>query len=265
MIIYTKIYQPYSFYFMLFLFLCITHSGSTSEAFLHIDGDILLGALLSIGKNKSGQSCKSLNEDSLVLVDSIHYAVSNINSRPDLLRNLLLGIEIRDTCSEKRPPAHHQALAFVRRSNLQRRDSTSEENKPIVAVITDSLEKEVSVLLEMFNIPHISLTEHSMVNFTKNTVGFGSVSFYKALALIDLIKTFKNWRSVSVVFSSELQGEFKVFEALAKESGICLSLASDLRKATVNETINKVLTEFSSSVILLLTVAVETVQLFTGE
>lgn len=241
-------------------------SDLLSESFMHIDGDVIVGALLPIREKKFGSSCKNFNENTLVLVDSLHYAIADVNSRSDFLTNFSLGLEIRDTCSEER--VAHQALDFVRGSKLKTKNSTNEDQtKPVVGVISESLNKEIVTLLQMFNVPHIGFKEGSVLSSTKETVRFGTVSigFYKALALVDLLKNFKSWHSVSVVYSNRLQEEFKIFDALADESNICLSLTSDLGKLGVNGTLKQLLTEPVSSVVLLFTMHVETIEIFTGE
>ena len=238
------------------------------ETYSYIDGDVIIGALLPIRGSEDGLSCHRTKESALVWVDSLHYAVAEINSNSNILTNVSLGIEVRDTCSEK-ISAPHQALDFVRGARMRALDSNAsrEKVKPIIGVITESPNKEVLTLLEMFNVPHISFAEQLAHDSLKETVSFGSVSFhfYRALALIDLIKSFKNWSSVSVVYSNRLHGGFKTFEKLAGDSEICLSLRSDLDNLGINSSVSQLLSEAASSVVVLFSSREQTLQLFTGE
>ena len=80
--------------------------GTRIRGFQDHSGDIILGGLFpvhfSVPGSDEGQCAEAIWDKGIETLEAMMYAIDAINSDPDLLPNITLGYDIRDTClSEK--------------------------------------------------------------------------------------------------------------------------------------------------------------------
>lgn len=89
------------------------HQGTQPHS-IKIEGDITLGGLFPVhARGPAGVPCGEIKkEKGIHRMEAMLYAVDQINSDPDLLPNITLGVRILDTCSRD-TYALEQSLTFV--------------------------------------------------------------------------------------------------------------------------------------------------------
>lgn len=202
----------------------ITASAQTSErrVVAHMPGDIIIGALFSVHHQPTVEKvherkCGEIREQyGIQRVEAMLHTLDRINADPNLLPNITLGCEIRDSCWHS-AVALEQSIEFIRDSLI----STEEEEglvrcvdgsssafhtkKPIVGVIgpgSSSVAIQVQNLLQLFNIPQIAYSATSMDLSDKTLYKYFMrvvpSDAQQARAMVDIVKRY-NWTYVSAV------------------------------------------------------------------
>ena len=143
--------------------------------------------------------------------------LDEINNNPDILPNITLGWDIRDSCWYS-PIAMEQGIDFIKDSiasvdTSMRNNSKvkgcgpARQNKPIAGLIgPGSSENTIQVqsMLQMFNIPQIGYSATSIdlsnKNLYKYFVRVVPSDNYQTQAILDVVIRF-NWTYVSTVHS----------------------------------------------------------------
>ncbi|XP_061552892.1 metabotropic glutamate receptor 1b [Phycodurus eques] len=177
------------------------------------------------------------------------YMLDRINADPNLLPNITLGCEIRDSCWHS-SVALEQSIEFIRDSLISIREddggqwcaeeATAAEpppvKKPIAGVVgpgSSSVAIQVQNLLQLFNIPQIAYSATSIDLSDKNLFQYFlrvvPSDTLQARALLDIVKRY-NWTYVSAVHTEGNYGEsgMEVFKELASQEGLCLSLSDKI-------------------------------------
>uniref|UniRef100_A0A4W6EMZ3 Glutamate metabotropic receptor 6 n=1 Tax=Lates calcarifer TaxID=8187 RepID=A0A4W6EMZ3_LATCA len=233
-------------------------SGSHQHFHPHsikIPGDITLGGLFPIhARGPHGLPCGELKkEKGIHRMEAMLYALDQINSDPELLPNITLGVRILDTCSRD-TYALEQSLTFVQaliqKDTSDIRCSNGEPpliRKPerVVGVIgasASSVSIMVANILRLFEIPQVSyastapeLSDNNRYDFFSRVVPPDS---YQAQAMLDIVKAL-GWNYVSTLASEGNYGESGVdaFMQISREAGgVCIAQSVKIpREPTAGE------------------------------
>uniref|UniRef100_A0A0F8AFS7 Metabotropic glutamate receptor 5 n=1 Tax=Larimichthys crocea TaxID=215358 RepID=A0A0F8AFS7_LARCR len=225
--------------------------SSASRLVARMDGDIIIGALFSVHHQPSAEKvaerkCGEVREQyGIQRVEAMFHALDRINSDPNLLPNISLGCEIRDSCWHS-SVALEQSIEFIRDSLISIRDESEGSRwciegqpssqppptkKPIAGVIgpgSSSVAIQVQNLLQLFNIPQIAysatsidLSDKTLFKYFLRVVPSDTL---QARALLDIVKRY-NWTYVSAVHTEGNYGEsgMEVFKELASQDGLCIA------------------------------------------
>ncbi|XP_020793620.2 metabotropic glutamate receptor 1b [Boleophthalmus pectinirostris] len=225
--------------------------SSATRLVARMDGDIIIGALFSVHHQPSTEKvaerkCGEIREQyGIQRVEAMFHTLDRINADPNLLPNITLGCEIRDSCWHS-SVALEQSIEFIRDSLISIRDDKDgvrwcidgdpsnqppPTKKPIVGVIgpgSSSVAIQVQNLLQLFNIPQIAysatsidLSDKTLFKYFLRVVPSDTL---QARALLDIVKS-HNWTYVSAVHTEGNYGEsgMEVFKELAAQEGLCIA------------------------------------------
>uniref|UniRef100_A0AAR2LCB4 Metabotropic glutamate receptor 5 n=1 Tax=Pygocentrus nattereri TaxID=42514 RepID=A0AAR2LCB4_PYGNA len=246
--------------FLSLLLLCASASNiyerslvprAASRSVARMDGDIIIGALFSVhhqpsAENVAERTCGEIREQyGIQRVEAMFHTLDRINSDPNLLPNITLGCEIRDSCWHS-SVALEQSIEFIRDSLISIRDEKDGSKwcidgtpssqppatkKPIAGVIgpgSSSVAIQVQNLLQLFNIPQIAysatsidLSDKTLYKYFLRVVPSDTL---QARALLDIVKRY-NWTYVSAVHTEGNYGEsgMEAFKELASQEGLCIA------------------------------------------
>ncbi|KAM4522388.1 metabotropic glutamate receptor 1 isoform 1-T1 [Odontesthes bonariensis] len=244
----------------LFRVLVLSHSGiyersavprAVSRSVARMDGDVIIGALFSVHHQPSAEKvaerkCGEVREQyGIQRVEAMFHTLDRINSDPNLLPNISLGCEIRDSCWHS-SVALEQSIEFIRDSLISIRDDKDgskwcidgtpsnqppPSKKPIAGVIgpgSSSVAIQVQNLLQLFNIPQIAysatsidLSDKTLFKYFLRVVPSDTL---QARAMLDIVKHY-NWTYVSAVHTEGNYGEsgMEAFKELASQEGLCIA------------------------------------------
>ncbi|KAM6915770.1 metabotropic glutamate receptor 1 isoform 1-T1 [Xenentodon cancila] len=245
----------------LFHVLVLSHSSSiyersvvpraVSRSVARMDGDVIIGALFSVHHQPSAEKvaerkCGDVREQyGIQRVEAMFHTLDRINADPNLLPNISLGCEIRDSCWHS-SVALEQSIEFIRDSLISIRDDKDgskwcidgtpsnqppPSKKPIAGVIgpgSSSVAIQVQNLLQLFNIPQIAysatsidLSDKTLFKYFLRVVPSDTL---QARAMLDIVKRY-NWTYVSAVHTEGNYGEsgMEAFKELASQEGLCIA------------------------------------------
>ncbi|XP_076834983.1 metabotropic glutamate receptor 1-like isoform X2 [Brachyhypopomus gauderio] len=224
---------------------------AATRSVARMDGDIIIGALFSVhhqpsAENVAERTCGEVREQyGIQRVEAMFHTLDRINSDPNLLPNITLGCEIRDSCWHS-SVALEQSIEFIRDSLISIRDDRDgpkwcfdgpplsqppATKKPIAGVIgpgSSSVAIQVQNLLQLFNIPQIAysatsidLSDKTLYKYFLRVVPSDTL---QARALLDIVKRY-NWTYVSAVHTEGNYGEsgMEAFKELASQEGLCIA------------------------------------------
>ncbi|XP_071335420.1 metabotropic glutamate receptor 1 isoform X2 [Trachinotus anak] len=224
---------------------------AASRSVARMDGDVIIGALFSVHHQPSAEKvaerkCGDVREQyGIQRVEAMFHALDRINSDPNLLPNISLGCEIRDSCWHS-SVALEQSIEFIRDSLISIRDDKDgskwcidgtpsnqppPSKKPIAGVIgpgSSSVAIQVQNLLQLFNIPQIAysatsidLSDKTLFKYFLRVVPSDTL---QARAMLDIVKRY-NWTYVSAVHTEGNYGEsgMEAFKELASQEGLCIA------------------------------------------
>ncbi|KAM3602580.1 uncharacterized protein V6R79_006775 [Siganus canaliculatus] len=244
-----------------FRVLVLSHSSSiyersvvpraVSRSVARMDGDVIIGALFSVHHQPSAEKvaerkCGDVREQyGIQRVEAMFHTLDRINADPNLLPNISLGCEIRDSCWHS-SVALEQSIEFIRDSLISIRDDKDgpkwcidgtpshqppPTKKPIAGVIgpgSSSVAIQVQNLLQLFNIPQIAysatsidLSDKTLFKYFLRVVPSDTL---QARAMLDIVKRY-NWTYVSAVHTEGNYGEsgMEAFKELASQEGLCIA------------------------------------------
>ncbi|KAK1786110.1 hypothetical protein P4O66_017835 [Electrophorus voltai] len=211
------------------LLLATTRAAQSSErrVVAHIPGDIIIGALFSVHHQPPAdkvheRKCGAVREQyGIQRVEAMMHTLDRINADPNILPNITLGCEIRDSCWHS-AVALEQSIEFIRDSLVAADDADEagggggarcadpgatpmKGKKPIVGLIgpgSSSVAIQVQNLLQLFNIPQIAysatsmdLSDKSLYKYFMRVVPSDA---QQARAMVDIVKRY-NWSYVSAI------------------------------------------------------------------
>ncbi|XP_050994358.1 metabotropic glutamate receptor 1 isoform X1 [Labeo rohita] len=224
---------------------------AAARSVARMDGDVIIGALFSVHHQPSAErvaerKCGDVREQyGIQRVEAMFFTLDRINSDQNLLPNITLGCEIRDSCWHS-SVALEQSIEFIRDSLISIRDDKDgskwcidgtpsnqppPSKKPIAGVIgpgSSSVAIQVQNLLQLFNIPQIAysatsidLSDKTLFKYFLRVVPSDTL---QARAMLDIVKHY-NWTYVSAVHTEGNYGEsgMEAFKELAAEEGLCIA------------------------------------------
>ena len=203
------------------------------RGFQNHSADLILGGLFpvrsTIPGSSGGQCTDGAREQGIQTVEAMLYAIDAINSDPDLLPNITLGYDIRDTCQSEKIGLDESA-DMVLANDSETCYYNSGNSLPAVMAVVGPLESHVSIPIASFfrilQMPQVSYASSSSKLDNRNNYRY----FYRTYppsnslvqAVVDIIMHYK-WDHISVMFSRNLFGESLIdhLRYLAKENNIC--------------------------------------------
>uniref|UniRef100_A0A8C6KTC0 Metabotropic glutamate receptor 5 n=1 Tax=Nothobranchius furzeri TaxID=105023 RepID=A0A8C6KTC0_NOTFU len=216
--------------------------SSERRVVAHMPGDIIIGALFSVHHQPPAdkvheRKCGAVREQyGIQRVEAMMHTLDRINADQQILPNITLGCEIRDSCWHS-AVALEQSIEFIRDS-LVSSDECADPSatpmrgkKPIVGLIgpgSSSVAIQVQNLLQLFNIPQIAysatsmdLSDKSLYKYFMRVVPSDA---QQARAMVDIVKRY-NWSYVSAIHTEGNYGEsgMEAFKDMAAKEGICIA------------------------------------------
>ena len=227
------------------------------------DKDIILGGLLRVHKSDGSGKCGEIYLDkTLENLEAVLFAIDLVNNDPNILTNITLGYDIRDTCRSENI-ALDESVDFVFSSDRLEPKTCFDSNlnmnistKPPVLAVIGAIDSYISIPLasffRVFKMPQVSFASSSLLLSDRDLYNY----FYRTVpsdqhqtqAMIDLIVYF-GWKYVSTIYSNNLYGRPAVdeFHKLAKAKSVCIDynkgiddstdyvlMANDLLNSTAN-------------------------------
>ena len=196
-------------------------SSKNSRPVATIDGDIIIGALFPVHYQPeqkvafTRQCGKFWEQYGMHRIEIFLKTLDEINANPDILPNITLGCDIRDSCWYP-PVALEQSIDFIKNSIAsmeQIRNETKDDGcnrpkeKPIAGLVgpgSSTVTVQVQNLLSLFNIPQIGYSATSQDLSDKSTYGYFlrvvPSDKLQAKAMLDIVQRY-NWTYVSTVYT----------------------------------------------------------------
>ena len=245
------------------LFLCFilqaVNIASAGES-LKINGDAIIGGLVSAHKKESGDTCLTPDFHGLLTVEAILFALKEINSKKHVNLKSTLGCDIRDTC----PRPDSAAMGLVVNANRPKDQflAAAVGNLP-----QQQLEYRRALLLLFSNLtPHMScITSTYQVKNKPDLISRTEFIFHAIArdktnlkAIVDLAARY-NWTYAAVVYDDSDEGRYKtdIFQQEASQKFVCVarkySLPTNASEAQIQAFMSSLKAEKNFSVIVMLT------------
>jgi hypothetical protein len=180
-------------------------------------------------------------------VEVIFQTIDKINRNPDLLKNITLIVDIRDTCWYA-PIALQQTIELIRDSIVPYKSKGSQnkyqqcsnesiadnahhhDDTPLIGILgpaSSSIALQVQNLLQLFSIPQIgySTTSKDLSDKTRFSSFLRVVpsDYFQAQVMVDIVKHY-NWSYIHTVHTDENYGQsgIQAFRELADKNNICI-------------------------------------------
>ena len=184
-------------------------------------------------------------------IEAMLFALDSINADSELLRNLTVGYDIRDTCYSTNiglDEAIDLIVASERGIDTESCDCESvganaanvsvAPTLGMVGALSSRVSVPVATLGRLFRVPQISYGSTSPLLNERNTHSY----FYRTIppdnqqakAMVELMLYF-NWTHISTIYSNDAYGQPAIAElhSLADENGICTDLNEPVEESFV--------------------------------
>lgn len=235
--------------------------------------DIVLGGLFPIHiAADGGARCGSVRiERGLERMEAMLYSLDTINNNSTLLPGIVLGYDIRDTCSSENIGLDESIDLVITGNQLDLEScttgiigsgngtSTIVPTSAMIGAAASSVSVPVATLLRLFQIPQVSYASSSARLNNRDRYGYFfrtiSADNLQAEAMIDLCQRF-NWTYVSTIYTNDFYGEPGIdqFRKLARERSICIDvdegIDADFSESDFNRLANLLLNSSANVVVL---------------
>lgn len=221
---------------------CVSYSGSKNRS----NASILLGGLFSVHSSSDGNTCGSIDPGPFINVEAMAFAISHINQRDDILPNITLGFDIRDTCGLSNI-ALEEVVGLMQLH--QNRANSSSSISGVVGAERSDVSISVASLLRIFQVPQISHSSTATVLSDKERFDYFFRTIppdnLQARAIADLIVHF-NWTYVLAVNTDDTYGRggiSSLIQELEQQNGtnVCVITEPGITTLPINaETSNYV-------------------------
>ena len=200
-------------------------------------GDIILGGLFAVHtfvpESDHGICTDAVKDQGIQSLEAMLHAIDAINTDPDLLPNITLGYDIRDTCRSEKVGLDESVDMVLANDS----ESCPPKLLPPVMAVIGPLESHVSIqvanLFCIFWILQVRYASSSTALNNRNTYSYSFATYpatnSQVQAIVDIILHYK-WNHVSAIFSHKSYGESLVNNLLylAKENDICLDFVEPI-------------------------------------
>ena len=224
--------------------------------------DFILGVLIPVhnsAENSSGGRCgNTLTAQGVQRVEVTLYAIDRINSDPELLSNLTLGYDIRDTCFSENIALDETIDVLVEESELQLEScdttSTNESESFLLGMVgspTSGVTVPVASMLRLFMITQVSylatsplLNNRDRYRYFLRTVPPDNI---QAAAMYQLALRF-DWTLVSVIHSNDPYGSYAAREfrklSIENNESVCIDFDASLDVSFTEDQYRKIAFRF---------------------
>ncbi|CAL4121485.1 unnamed protein product, partial [Meganyctiphanes norvegica] len=231
-----------------------------------IEGDILIGALFSVHhqphlKSAAFFTCGEIREQyGIQRVEAAFLAIDMINANPNILPNITLGVEIRDSCWYS-TIALEQSIEFIRdaistpEGGVGGNGTDNDTCQPVTArknligVVgpgSSDVTIQVQNLLQLFSIPQVgySATSRDLSDKSRFSYFLRVVpsDYYQAQVMVDIVRHY-NWTYISAVHTDGNYGQsgMQAFKELAEKNNICIAKDDSVLSNAEDDTFDEVL------------------------
>ncbi len=202
------------------------------EACVHYSkpGDISIGAVLQMRRNRPTPCQGGISTLGILYSEALIFAIDNINNRTDLLPNITLGYDIRDSCTSE-DVALWSAMSLFTDPCLIYNNSKSQPN--IIGFIAGGSSSKslfTAKVANLYKVPMISwaATSDELSDSSRFPYFLRSVSPNRLQvgAIIDVLLKYR-WLYVTLVYSEDPYGinGARTFKYLAESKDICIALS----------------------------------------
>ena len=171
---------------------------------------LLLGALFPIHQTGVTQPpCGTVRTSAVQTVEAMVLAIQTINNDPNLLPNLTLAFDIRDTCLSVNYALQQSADYITTIGSCDNEQESSLGVSTVLGAFQSTISEAIANLYGLFEIPQISygssaavLSDTNRYNFFFRTI---PSDLFQARALVDIVLNF-GWRYIIVLHSDDLYG-----------------------------------------------------------
>ena len=231
----------------------------------HKDNDFVLGALFAVHT----KNCKELRTSAPEEIEAFLYAIDLINDDPNLLPNIKLGYDIRDTCENTTVALDESGDMIISHGLVDPNECSlifssgdfNDTNLPVsgfIGATTNHASIAVASLLQLFTTPQVSYAASSPILNDRERYSY----FYRTIppddqqaqAMVDLLVHFR-WTYVSVIYSNTASDEsgIEAFRRLAQSVRICIDMDigidDDITSNELFGLTSRVINESSSNVV----------------
>ncbi len=218
------------------------------------NADLVIGGLFAVHSDMNGANCGPIRAQGGVdRVEAMLFALDSINSSPDLLPNITLGYDIRDTCfvqqigldeaadlilTGTQADVETQCATLFDNSNFNATLASYQSPDTIgnIGAASSPVSISIASLSRLFSIPQISYSSTSALLGNRERYSY----FYRTVpsddmegrGIIDLLKHF-NWTFISTIFSRNSYGQSGIddLHTFAARSGICVDLNEGIEES----------------------------------
>ena len=199
---------------------------------VNVDRTVLLGALIPVHMaSNTSKPCGPVRSTAIQRVEAMVWAINTINEDRNLLPNVNLSFDIRDTCSSV-SYALQQSVDYIQ-SSVNLGCSSSQHELSVSSVLGASysaISEPVANLFGLFKIPQISYGSSASILSNKKQFPFFFRTFpsdkFQSRALADIVIHF-NWTYIIALHSDDVYGRdgIRSFRrALLNTSGYCIAI-----------------------------------------
>ncbi|KAK7111329.1 hypothetical protein V1264_010983 [Littorina saxatilis] len=244
-----------------------------------ISGDLNIGVVMSLHSYDKRSLCGDVIRElgALQRLESIVFAVEEINNRSDLLPNVTLGFTVLDDCYNDLT-ALVRALQFVQKSN-ETDVSDGQSSLPAVSAVAvvgaegSPRTLQMADVFSVFRVPLLSYASSSSQLDDKIKFSYFSrivpSDNMQARAIVDILLAF-NWTYVSILYADGSYGTegFRAIQDHLERNGYCVAITHMLKNTfqerQYNETIHKLLSKPQARVVVLFTTQAQALELFSA-
>ena len=226
--------------------------GETSEAIIEeetmqirgirnrINKDFVIGGVLGLHR-RAGIGCGVARSDQSV--EAMLFAIDTVNANENLLPNITLGFDIRDTCYSENIALDETIDVIISGNQLNvagcqstNAGSTNASIIPTVGIVGASVSRvsiPVASLGRLFQLPQVSFAATTPILSNRETYSY----FYRtvppdnlqAQAMIDIVRHF-NWTQISIIYTGDSYGQpgARALRMLAEANNICVDLDREI-------------------------------------
>ncbi len=213
--------------------------------------DLVIGGLFAVHSDVSGGVCGPIRTQGGVdRVEAMLFALDTINSSPNILPNITLGYDIRDTCFVQQIGLDEaadliltgtQADVETQCSELSAKSSFASNDQSsftvgLIGASSSPVSISIASLSRLFSVPQISYSSTSAILSNRERYTY----FYRTVpsddmegrAIIDLLKHY-NWTYISTIFSRNSYGQSGIddLHMFAGNNGICIDLNEGIEES----------------------------------